>query len=240
MSTTIEIVIAIIGIACQVIIALFALFGRKIRHLMYKPSIGLTTCNEKPYVTIETADDNTMSDSDSSDIVYLRFKINNKGNDSARDTMIVLSEYYKKKGAADSYTKKEDITKHFLFTSKDSKRQNYSQSIIPNLPYFVDLGTIQKYDAAEAINGSTSAKQCYKIVLKLQEGPMLLSNGEYVFPICIYSRDLRKALIYPIKVSWNSDNIPSDINKKDCSVFQLKLLTESEFNKIKNNCQKEG
>lgn len=240
MDTKIETIIAIIGIVCQVIIAIFALFGRKIRHWMYKPSISLFTGNEKPYVTIETADDNTMSDSDSSEIVFLRFKINNNGNDSARDTMIVLSEYYKKKGAADSYTKKEDITKHFLFTSKDSKRQNYSQSIIPNLPYFVDLGTIQKYDAAESITGNTNAKQCYKIVLKFQEGPMLLSNGEYVFPVCVYSRDLRKALIYPIKVSWNSDNIPSDLNKKDCSVFQLNVLSESEFNKIKTNCQREG
>lgn len=240
MNTKVEIIIAIIGIVCQVIIAIFALFGRKIRHWMYKPSISLVTGNEKPYVTIETADDNTLSDSDSSEIVFLRFKINNNGNDSARDTMIVLSEYYKKKGAADSYIKKEDITKHFLFTSKDSKRQNYSQSIIPNLPYFVDLGTIQKYDAAEPITGKTNAKQCYKIVLKFQEGPMLLSNGEYIFPVCIYSRDLRKALIYPIKVSWDSDNIPSDLNKKDCSVFQLNVLSESEFNKIKTNCQREG
>lgn len=238
--TIIEIIIAIIGIICQVIIAILALFGRKIRHWMYKPSISLVTCNEKPYVTIETADDNTMSDSDSSEIVFLRFKIKNNGNDSARETMIVLSEYYKKKGAADSYTKKEDITKHFLFTSKDSKRQNYSQSITPNLPYFVDLGTIQKYDAAESITSNTNAKQCYKIVLKFQEGPMLLNNGEYVFPVCIYSRDLRKALIYPIKVSWNSDNIPSDLNKQDCSVFQLNVLSESEFNKIKTNCQREG
>ena len=240
MNTKLEIIVAIIGIVCQVIIAIFALFGRKIRHWMYKPSLDLITCNEKPYVTIETADDNTKSDSDSSDIVYLRFKVNNKGNDSARDTMIVLSEYYKKKGAADSYTKKEDITKHFLFTSKDSKRQNYSQSIIPNLPYYVDLGTIQKYDAAEPITGNTNAKQCYKIVLKFQEGSMLLRNGEYILPVCIYSRDLRKAQVYPIKVSWNSDNIPTDLNKKDCSVFQLKVLPESEFNRIKTNCQKEG
>ena len=64
--TIIEIIIAIIGIICQVIIAILALFGRKIRHWMYKPSISLVTCNEKPYVTIETAEDNTMSDSDSS------------------------------------------------------------------------------------------------------------------------------------------------------------------------------
>lgn len=239
MNSTIEIVIAIIGIICQVIIAILALFGRKIRHWMYKPTIQLAACNEEPYVTIESANENTMSESDSSDIVYLRFKINNDGNDSARDTTIVLSEFYKKKGAADAYTKKEYITKHFLFTSKDSKRQNYSQSVIPKLPYFVDFGTIQKYDAAETSTGGTRAKQCYKIVLKFQEGYMLLGNGEYVFPVCVYSKDLKNALIYPIKVYWDSDTIPSDLNKKDCPVFQYMVLSESEFSSIKTKCQKE-
>ena len=240
MKTTAEIVIAIIGIVCQVVIAILALFGRMVRHWMYKPRINLTTGNGSPYVSIEKANENKLSDIDSSDIVYLRFKVENNGNESARDTMIVVSEYYKKKGAADAYSKKEDITKHFLFTSKDSKRQNYSQSVIPNLPYFVDFGTIQKYDAAEPITGSANAKQCYKVVLKFQEGQMLLPNGEYVLPVCIYSRDLQKAIVCPIKIYWNSDNIPNDLNNKDCSVFQFKVLTNSEFVKIKDNCQKEG
>lgn len=239
MNTTTEIVIAIIGIICQAIIAAFALFGRKIRHCMYKPAVKLAACNEEPYVTIEAANENTMSESDSSDIVYLRFKINNDGNDSARDTTIVLSEFYKKKGAADAYIKKEYITKHFLFTSKDSKRQNFSQSVIPKLPYFIDFGTIQKYDAAETSTGGAKAKQCYKIVLKFQEGSVLLGNGEYVFPVCVYSRDLKNALIFPIKVYWNADIIPADLNKKDCPVFQYKVLSESEFNSIKTKCQKE-
>lgn len=239
MNAKVETIIAIIGIASQVIIAFLALFGRKVRHWMYKPKIKLTTGNEKPFVSVEKANDNWFSDNDNSDIVYLRFKVNNDGNESARDTMIVVSEYYKKKGAADTYSKKENITKHFLFTSMDAKRQYYSQSIIPNLPYFVDFGTIQKYDASETITGGTNAKQCYKIVMKFQEGQMLLSNGEYVFPVCIYSRDLQKAIVCPIKISWNSDNLPNDLNQKDCSVFQFKVLTESEFSKIRTNCQKE-
>lgn len=205
-----------IGTVCAVLVALF---GGAIKKWINRPKIAISIDNNSPYI-----EEFTMGTTDNSideKRLVLRVCITNSGKYTADYAVLNVDEYYHKHGADSDFLRK-------MFTPKQFKDCNNAKLsvIAPNLKYYVNIATIQRYKGMTSADEKGESKQFYKLYLLGDGENKQLGTGCFVIPLKFYSSRTNVIIAY-LKILWDSDNFTRD---KD--FFDVKIISEKEFKQL--------
>ena len=205
-----------IGTVCAVLVALF---GGAIKKWINRPKIAISIDNNSPYIEeyIMGTTDNSIDEKR----LVLRVCITNSGKYTADYAVLNVDEYYHKHGADSDFLRK-------MFTPKQFKDCNNAKLsvIAPNLKYYVNIATIQRYKGMTSADEKGESKQFYKLYLLGDGENKQLGTGCFVIPLKFYSSRTNVIIAY-LKILWDSDNFTRD---KD--FFDVKIISEKEFKQL--------
>lgn len=205
-----------IGTICAVLVALF---GGAIKKWINRPKIDITVDNNSPFIE-ELTMDTTDSSIDEKRLV-IRVCLTNRGKHTADYAVLNADEYYHKHGADSDYLCK-------MFTPKQFKDCNNAKLsvIAPQLKYYVNIATIQRYHGMTSSDKKGESKQFYKLYLLGDGENKQLGTGCFIIPLKFYSSRTNVKISY-LKILWDSDNYTRD---KD--VFDVEIISEKKFKNI--------
>lgn len=203
-----------IGTAGAVIIAVLS---RPIRNWWNKPKIDIS-CTKKEPCLVEKGGESSNSDNDKR--LVMRIKVVNEGNYNATYSAIYVDSYYKKRTDG-KYVQKE-------FTPKQLRDyKNSTPAVIAShLVYYFDVATLLKIDNQTIENGKATVKQFYKLYLLGDGKTTELGRGSYIIPIKFYCSNSETIVKY-ISIFWDGYEL-----SRESSVFDFKMVKESDFKKI--------
>lgn len=198
---------------------LVALFGGAIKRWINRPKITISVDNMSPYIE-ELAMDTTDSSICEKRLV-IRVCITNNGRHTADYAVLNADEYYQKHGSDSDYLQK-------IFTPKQFKDCNNAKLsvIAPQLKYYVNIATIQRYKGMTSADKKGESKQFYKLYMLGDGENMQLGTGCFIIPLKFYSSRTNVIVAY-LKILWDSDHFTRD---KD--FFDVKIISKKEFKKL--------
>lgn len=196
-----------------------ALFGGTIKRWWNRPIIDMSIENCQPY--IEELSNDTTDSSGGEKRLVIRICVTNSGKYTANNVVLNVDEYYKKQGSDSDYLHKQFTPKQF----KDCNNAKLSV-ISPQLKYYVNIATIQKFQGMTSSDKDGKSKQFYKLYLLGDGENKQLGKGCFIIPLKFYSSRTDVIVVY-LKILWDSDDY-----SREKEVFDVKIIDEKEFNKL--------
>lgn len=196
-----------------------SLFYGSVKRRVCRPKIKMEFQNAIPW--IEEKDISNQSFSQDKRLL-IRIRITNVGTYVANDANLDVDAIYEKRSADDAYCSKPFLPIHI----RDQRNVSLKR-IVPNIVYYLDIASIEKYDGMTDEYGNGEKKQFYKLFLLGEGTSAMLGRGTYIIPLKFYSSNTEVVVNY-LQIYWESDNLTR--NKK---CFDVKLLSAKQFGKLK-------
>ena len=197
-----------------------SLFHNSIKRYFCRPKIEMEFQNKTPW--IEEKDVSNQSFSNDKRLL-IRVRITNEGRYVANDVNLDVDAIYERRPKDDVYI----CSKSFMPLHIRDYQNVSPKRIVPNLKYYFDILSIEKYDGMTDESGNGEKKQLYKLFLLGEGKSTMLGRGTYVIPLKFYSSNTKVVVNY-LKVYWESDDFT-----RDKKVFDVKLLSAKQFDELK-------